>query len=577
MELPDRSDKLPLPLPEVMAVGAGEYARQKAIRAANEMARRQIEALNLYQPTPVQEQYHSCNAMECLFQAGNQLGKSLAGFIEDARAVLGRDPYNKYPKRDGVLGILGYKESHISLNVYRYLFRAGSFDIIRDYDTGLWRTYHPWVPDDLERVKEKKPAPPLIPKRYVQKIYWKSQAGNIFKRVDLTTGWQIHAFSSTAKPDQGFQLDLAHIDEDIINEDWYSELMARLSMRKGKMRWTALPHNENDALNRVAERAEQELAEEQRGGPKSSTLVVRATIFDNPYMTEEVRQENIKRWKAISEEEYRKRALGELVTDSVRMYPTFGKEVHAVQRYKDSHAHLFGEYLKTREIPDSWCLRLYVDPGFDTAAGLIIATLPAGFDLHIAVKEIYLHQATPSMFVESLRDTLKGRWLQDAVMDAHGGALTSLTSGERPQEIYEQQMAKHNIISVDRKHRFRAGCDSIAYREQVMRERLAIQINGLPQFLFDEEMCPNLMMEMIRFRKLKISGEVIDKGNRRKRTHLVECFEYASADKLHYEKPPTRRVTLTPGEMRAIRFRKKKAARNKSKGPQAALTGGFVL
>lgn len=504
---------------------------------------------------------------------------SLAGFIEDARAVLGCDPFDKYPKENGRLAIVGYKESHIALNVHRYLLQPGAFDIIRDQETGLWRTFHPWVPEDAARKLEAIPAPAMLPDRYIKHINWKSKSGCIFKRIDLTTGWQIHAFSSTAKPDQGFKLDLAHIDEDIINENWYPELMARLSMRQGRLRWTALPHNENDALNRVAERGEKEMDEHARGGPKPTTLIVRATIFDNPYMTEETKQENIKRWKAIGEDEYRKRALGELVTDTIRMYPTFTPNVHAVQRYGKSHTNLFGEYLRTREIPDDWCLRLFVDPGFDTLGALLIATLPDE-TCHIAVRELYLHQCTATIFGLQVERLLRGRWTQCNYMDAHGGALTSSATGIRPQEAYEIEMRKRKVLSVETRHRFRPACDSIEYRETMTRERLAIMPdgNGLPDFLYDEEFCPNLEMEMTRFRKQKIKGEVIDKGNRRKRTHLVECLEYAAAENLTFHKPPKRQVVETRSERRTRAYLERKAQKKrKAASAFGNLNGGIIL
>ena len=138
------------------------YAKKKAFRIASEIASRRIEALNLYVPQPTQDEFHRCNAPECMLMGGNRGGKSLAAFIEDARAVLGRDPHGKYPVKDGCLAIIGYKAWHIGNVIYPYLFKAGAFKIIRDEETQLWRVYRPWVPQDQARKKEAKPAPPLI-------------------------------------------------------------------------------------------------------------------------------------------------------------------------------------------------------------------------------------------------------------------------------------------------------------------------------------------------------------------------------------------------------------------------------
>ncbi len=508
-----------------------EYHLHKMHSAASEIQRRDMEAMRIYRPSKIQEQYHASTAKETVFVAGNQIGKSIAGYSEDGRAAGGCDPYGKYPEKDGILAIVVYKESQIRLNTYRYLLKPGAFDIIQDEETGIWKPYYPWVPSDVARADQRRPAPPILPPRMIKRIHWKSKMGNVLSRIDMENGWEIHVFSSTAKPDAGFQADLVHIDEDIANEEWYVEMIARLSIRKGLLRWTALPLFDNDALPRIVERADDEAEKHARGGPVPTTTVVRGTIFDNPYLTDDTREENIKRWKDAGDDVYRQRALGELITDTVRMYPTFTPEIHAVQRYGESHPELFGEYLRTRRIPDDWCLRLFVDPGFSTCAALLFATLrPEGGDdsepmIHVAVREIYRQQCDASIFAQLASQTVGDRWLQAMVIDAHGGRLTGIGDGRRPQEIYESELAERNVVCVETGSRFRAGCDDIVYRETALRQRLIVSpVTGLPEFMYDEEMCPNLEKEMVRFRKLRTRGVITDKGNRKAFTHAVECF-----------------------------------------------------
>jgi hypothetical protein len=545
--------ELPASVKAVLAEqqGAGGYAYRKAVAAANELANRKIEALNLYRPTEIQDQYHRSTAVEVLFQAGNQVGKSLAGFIEDARAVTNQDPYNKYPS-EGTLIILGYKESHIGKVVYPYLFRSGAFKIIRDLETGLWRTYRPWVPQDKAREKEAKPAPPLIPNRFIKEISWAKKNRQIFSEVKLTTGWTIMAFSSRAKPDQGFKADLAHIDEDILDESWYGELMARLTMRNGKMRWTALPHNENDALTRVAERGIDQEQLHARGGPEPSTVIVRATIYDNPHMTDEARRTNVERWKAVSDAEFRKRALGELVTDSVRMYPTWSKDSHAVQHYGDAYGGLFKDYIETKRIPPNWCLSMIVDPGHATCAVLFVATPPIG-ETHLVYDELYINQSTALIFGQEVEKKVRDKTFQRFIMDAHGGRLTSMETGLRPQESYEQQLKERNILCVETGFRFQAGVDAIQYREEILREHLSFTPSGVPRIVFDFDNCYNLDKEMKRFRKVKKNGYITDKGNRVE-THLVECLEYFVAGDTEYVQPPAPRKSLTESQRRVKAF-----------------------
>ena len=50
------------------------FAKRKAFRIANEIAQRRIEALNLYVPQPTQEDFHKCDAPECMLMGGNRGG-----------------------------------------------------------------------------------------------------------------------------------------------------------------------------------------------------------------------------------------------------------------------------------------------------------------------------------------------------------------------------------------------------------------------------------------------------------------------------------------------------------------------
>src|SRR3990167_9675551 len=79
-----------------------ELRELAAIKAA-----RIKEALRLYEPQPYQDELHSSRIRTVLMRKGNQVGGTLALAVEIARAVTGQDPYNKYPKRDGVAAVLG--------------------------------------------------------------------------------------------------------------------------------------------------------------------------------------------------------------------------------------------------------------------------------------------------------------------------------------------------------------------------------------------------------------------------------------------------------------------------------------
>ena len=224
-----------------------EHQKKELRELYLEKRRRDSEALKLYEPLPFQDRYHASQAKEVLLQAGNQVGKSLAAFVEDARAATGQDPYEKYPKENGVMVCLGMDEGHIGRTIHKYLFRSGAFKIIKDLDNNNWRAWKPWVESDWDRKAEAEEAPPLIPERFVKTFAWKKRAQHVFEICELINGWTIYAMGSKGDPSQGFQADLVHIDEDLERPEWYDEMIARLSMREGKLRWSALPHSKNDA------------------------------------------------------------------------------------------------------------------------------------------------------------------------------------------------------------------------------------------------------------------------------------------------------------------------------------------
>lgn len=546
------------------------YAKKKAFRIASEIASRRIEALNLYVPQPTQDDFHRCRAPECMLMGGNRGGKSLAAFVENARACLGKDPHGKYPVKDGVLAIIGYKAWHIGNVIYPYLFKAGAFKIIRDQETDLWRVYRPWVPQDQARKKEAKPAPPLIPPRMIEKIVWKDRAKNIFSNVFLKTGWEIKAFSSRARPEQGYQADLVMIDEDILDPSWYEESAGRLIDRGGRLIWSALPHDENDCIARFVERAETQKESHERGGSEPTSVVYRISMESNPYLPEEAKKAAVAGWKSMGEDVYRKRALGELVTDSVLMYPMWRHSIHSVEKYLGQLNGEPDQYLKTRKIPSNWCRRLAVDPGHDTCAAVMIATPPSA-KWHLVYGEIYLHQCTAKMIAAALEKWTKGIWFQSFVIDAHGGNLTSMDTGISPREAYEREMKALDVQCVETKNRFIPGCSVVAYREEITRGMLSIDGSGAPQILVDFDACPNLDKEMRRFRKKKVSGQVTDTGNRRANTHAIECLEYLATylndSHTPYIKPKGRRAIETPGQRRVRAYKQRVKQRQMSQNP----------
>jgi hypothetical protein len=539
-----------------------------------EREKRKLESLKLYEPLPFQEEYHRCTAKECILQKGNQAGGSLTGFVEVARAITGQDPYNKYPKENGVAVCLGYGEKHVGRVIHKYLFRAGAFQIIRDEETGEWRTFHPWPRDqvfcgkagDIHRAEEAKPAPPLIPHRFIDgNIAWHKRSEFIFSYVQFINGWELYALNSAgeASQAQGFQVDLYDIDEDVATSGWHEEAVGRTAIREGKIRWHALPHSKTDDIINMIHRA---IDEEDKGIELESRTTVRitATMYDNPFYPEKSRRANEIIWKSQGEDVFRKRALGEITTDTVLMYPTFNKDIHNAIKYEGDRNKVQETLTKEMGVPPlDWCRYMVVDPGHTVCAVTFWATPPPSFgEYRVCYDELYIRNCDAVTFGRHVSSKTANFCFQDFIIDAHGGNLRELGSGVLPRRQYESQLEAFNIKCVEREHRFRAGSDDIKGREIKLREWLGVRPSGDTMLLIVMSRCPNLVREIERFRKktVKLGGQDVatDEGNRRANTHAVETAEYAAAHGLPYFKPAAPRVNKSPVRM-ILEARKERA------------------
>lgn len=481
----------------------------------------------MYQPSTIQDEMHQSKASEVLVIGGNRSGKSLSTFMEDARAVTGQDPYKKYPKENGNLCIIGRDWKHIGMVVYPMLFKAGAFKIIRDTNTGEWRGYNPSL--DGDRKDEAKPAPPMIPPRFIKKISWLLKSSSYIQSCELHNGWTIYFFSSEGDPPQGFQADRVHIDEDIANEQWLPEMQARLADRKGCLAWSAMPHSKNDALLGLSERADTAL---EAGDKKRDIEKFVLRFLDNPHIDEEEKRKNVERWSALGNDVLRMRSEGEFVTDSILVFPTFTMSVHGYDRASLPH----------NQVPDDWCRYVAIDPGHSTCAALFAAVPPDG-DTLLIYDEMYIRQCTAQMFGDWFKKKTQNQIFHAFFLDMHGGRIREIGSGRLPAEIYAEQLRLHDISSTISGHSFIAGSDDVQGRIAETQKYLYVRgETGTPTLRVLRQACPNLERELKRYKKKTqyIAGamHVTDAPNTKGDCHAAQCMEYLCAARPKYHKPP---------------------------------------
>jgi len=460
---------------------------------------------------PLQDEFHRSSNRIRLLIGGNRSGKSVASFVEDARAALNMDPYKKYPKK-GTLVLLGYDLRHVGLVVYPMLFRPGAFKIIKEAD-GTWTTFNPSNPEHWERRRQARLAPPIIPARFVQDIAWEDKAKQEFVRIDLITGWTILAFGSRGEPQQGFQADVVHIDEDIQRDDWFTELLMRVVDRSGYLYWTAMPQSKTYSLRRLCEMADGEetaqIPEEARDIKK-----IVLTTDANVYLRDDTR-EFAKRVLTVvgGDDEVRRRIYGEFSERSGLVYPMFDRSLHTVK-------------LANCGIDDSWCRYIAVDPGVRTAAAVFLAVSPDNSQW-VVYDEAYVHEANAPALAREVAKKAQGQAFYAFLIDFKGSSVRDIGSGERVVDMYQNAFRQHGLRSYLTGSGFIPGSTDVKGRIQALARILGEDDPQLPRLRIVQERCPNLISEFSRYQWPPMARNATKPDTRH--VHAIICLEYLAA------------------------------------------------
>lgn len=521
-------------------------------RLAREVLRRQCEGVALYEPLPEQDAFHKSRARQRIARGGNRAGKTLVASVELARAVTGKDPYHKYPEKDGRAFVVGLDLMHVAQVFYRKLFRPGAFKMIRDEETGKWRAYRPWMQSDIDRKREAKPAPPLIPNRYIQSISWELKSKGIPRVVKLTTGWDVTFFSSQAKPPRGMDLDVVWFDEEIEDEEWYSEMAARLLDRRGCFMWSATPQACNDQLLTLSERA---AVEADRHPFERTVEEFVLSLAENPHIDEAEKRTLA---ELLDEDQYAVRVGGEFAAHRWRVFPEFQQAVHV---------------RKVPDVPPNWTRYAAVDPGHQVCA-VLFGAVPdpqAGepFDL-VLYDELYLRQADAAMFGERVAEKLNGQQLELFVIDHQMGRQTQIGTGETVEIAYARELKRNRVRARRSGYGFQWADSNVKGAIEAVRGWLRIQPKtGWPRLVVREGTCPNFQAEIKRYRNKRVKGVVLDEPETRGAVHQMANLRYIVGCHPRFVRP-----TLAEAETGAYRaFKEKEKRRRKQMGEDVVRLG----
>jgi hypothetical protein len=473
-----------------------------------EAAARRKEALRLYQPWPVQQEFHASPAPLRLVRGSNRAGKTLSVATELARAVTGQDPHGKYPAKGRAI-IVGPNLLHCSKVWFRKIFRESGMKILRDRRTQEWRTFRPDEDAGLEHLTED--APPLIPGRFYRErdISWEDKREEIARTVRLKTGWEMSFFSGEGRPPQGWDVDLILFDEEIVHPAWYPEMVPRLVDRAGRFIWAFTPQSGTITAWELHERAE-----ELKGEPNPRVQSFFMEIAANPYISE-ANKESFRQDLAHDEDEYKVRVLGDFALKGLRVYPEFAK--------KGAHK------IATFPIPDDWTRYVAIDPGRQVSAALFLA-VPAPksalSDRPVVYGEVYSKKTDAMRFAREMKEFLGNSWVHDWLIDHHQGCKHE-GSGMTVEELYAQEFARAGLKA----NGFRGfiwAADDVAAGKLAAKGKLQYR-DGAPEWLFMVEKLPWFCWEIDRYvdKRITKGGNIVDDTSRSNlHNHLMDCFDH---------------------------------------------------
>lgn len=534
-------------------------------RVLRQMHKQRMQALSLYRPLPHLREFHSTHAIWRICSGSNRSGKTQSCCAELARAIMGRDPYNKYVPKNGNALIIGQDQDSLA-RLWRTLTEP-TFKIIRDEHTGLWRSVRPDAnnprvldPYDLAYQEKWKDAPPLIPENLwrgdgKRNIAWDDAAKGVPRVFKVPqSGWQSLWRPSGSKPPQGDHYHFVLIDEQIENGEFFAEArrgLVQLSSEPDEWRpkgiWSATVQTENYQLHELLE-----LAAEGSENIKAFTCL----IDDNPYITTSGKE-----------------AFAEGMTEEERLVRIEGIPAATVKRlysmFDDSGPHGCDPF----EIPEDWARWVVFDPGPDVSATLFVAVDPE--EKHRWVYEAFSMRHVDKVVWPRLLLERQGEWKYEGwIIDETAGAQRTLT--EDVQRVAEQYMHCAEDAGITPRQRgplggFFKGSNDYEARQESLLGWLHLREDepwqGTPVLQIFRGICPDLVKQIKHaITDPKRPNKRAKDTRKYGRQDLITTLEYAAAFNPRYF--PPERVT-SPGEVKPMSVREMFDAKKKRKQERA--------
>lgn len=563
------SSKLDILLEKIRNSSVAKREVTQSITAASRVHAKRMSALELFRPFAYQDEFLLCDASEVLIRGGTRSGKStvVAGAI--ASYVLDRPMYMSCgvplsmresefkDKEVGEIWIIGKQMNHSS-TIYRLLFQAGAFQIVRDPVTGRWRAWQPGtIPgDESIPATERKLAPPFIPQSEIAPngIGWEKKSEKQWNTITLKNGWTLKYFPSNGQPKRGDPVHRVWIDEDIESEELYPELQSRLSDYKGRIWWTSWPELNCQPLVLLYDRAVDDMADLAAGRIKRCDVVQMAFRgSDNPVIDADEKRKRSKGW---DEQTRRARDEGEFVRESRLTYPEFDKHYHVVDYGPDDPRNdKLTTVMRARNFvpPNDWSVYLVLDPGTIRPAVLWVAIPSEDFWFGNNPYYVPYRELTGRLDARQIALRVKemdpGRVYSAWIIDHKGGDQTSMGDAHRVEDKYASAFAAAGLKNDFTGTRFIPSEHTWILRSMALRRTMMPvgEEAPRPQLRIVSHMCPELIRQIGRNMRHVSKDDVQDKQASGQVKDLLDCLEYFAGSRPVYRVPSKAAPEETPG------------------------------
>ena len=492
------------------------------------LARLRNEGLNLYLPLPEAQRMHACRAKYIIPEGSNQAGKSLATVAELGRALLGRDPFHKYPPRNGTALLVGLKEDNIAM-LWRRLSQPGAYTTILDEHTRLRRAVRPdphdprhLDPYDLAYREKWKDSEPLIPPRYLPKgsVAWSDRAKGVPRTVHIpATGWRLELRPSGSPPDQGDHYNVAVNDEEMERPDWYYEEVRGLIGRvhegheySPRLIWDGTSQVHNPEFANLREKA----LSHTPGFARFFFL-----IEDNPYISDEEKASFL---NALPEGERETRYYGIPSHSQVAAYHYDPQGVHGCEPFP---------------IPENWTRYAILDPGTGRAGLVLLAVDPDEEHVWLYAAHAF-RNSTARRIAQKIKELEGDTAFEAFYIDSRAGSQHSLNAQQstaaRFWAAFQEVGLKPRIAGA--MQGFCPGNPNVEDRTLALRAWLEPRISGP----FEGTPTLQVMRGVAPALDRQIQAARCEADNPRKRAKVTPCeelddLEYAAAGHLCYHEP----------------------------------------